>query len=153
MKMSRNNNGLVKFLAGIGLGIGAGMLLAPKSGEELRKDLMKKINELLEKAKDIDVKEVSEDIKKKVNELKLEIEDLDKEKVLEIAKEKSEQLKDKANDLLGLAKEKGTPVVEKAAAEVREKAIAVTKEVLKKLENSKDVKPKRETKKETKEAK
>ena len=68
--MSKKNGGLFKFLAGLGLGIGAGMLLAPKSGEELRKDLMKKINELIDKAKEIDVKEVAEDFKKRLNELK-----------------------------------------------------------------------------------
>ena len=133
--MSRKSGGLFKLLAGIGIGVGAGMLLAPKSGEELRKDLAKKINELLDKAKEIDVNEVAEDFKKKISDLRKDIEDLDKEKVLEIAKTKSEELKVKANDLLALAKEKGTPVVEKAASEVREKAIQVTKEVLKKLEN------------------
>ncbi len=133
--MSRKSGGVLKLLAGIGIGVGAGMLLAPKSGEELRKDLSKKLNELLDKAKEIDVNEVADDFKKKISDLKKDIEDLDKEKVLEIAKTKSEDLKVKANDLLALAKEKGTPVVEKAAAEVREKAIQVTKEVLKKLEN------------------
>ncbi len=132
--MSRRSAGIASFVAGALVGVGAGMLLAPKSGEELRKDLKKKISELIEKAKEIDVKEVSEDIKKRVNELKAEIEDLDKEKVLAIAKEKGEQLKNKANELFELAKEKGTPVVEKAAADVRERAIQVTKEILKKLE-------------------
>jgi len=134
MIMSRKSEGVVKFALGAMVGVGVGMLLAPKSGEELRKDLKKKINELIEKAKDIDIKEVSEDLKKKVNELKKEIEELDKEKVLAIAKEKGEQLKKKANELLELAKEKGTPVVEKAAADVKERAIQVTKEILKKLE-------------------
>ena len=132
--MSRKTEGIARFVTGALLGIGAGMLLAPKSGEELRKDLKKKISELLEKAKEIDVKEVSEDIKKRVTELKGEIEELDKEKVLAIAKEKGEELKVKANELFELAKEKGTPVVEKAAADVRERAIQVTKEILKKLE-------------------
>lgn len=141
MKMSRKKGGLLKFAAGIGLGVGVGMLLAPKSGEELRKDLKKKLDELLKQAKEIDIKEVSDDFVKKINELKAEIEDLDKEKVLSIAKEKGEQLKKKANELLDMAKEKGTPVVEKAVNEVRQRAILVTKEVLKKLE-----------KKETKEA-
>ena len=132
--MSRKSGGLFKLLAGIGIGVGAGMLLAPKSGEELRKDLAKKINELLDKAKEIDVNEVAEDFKKKVNDLKKDIEDLDKEKALAIAKTKGEELKVKANDLLAIAKEKGTPVLEKTAEEVRQKAIQVTKEVLKKLE-------------------
>ena len=134
--MSRKGRGLFKFIAGLGVGVGAGMLLAPKTGEELRKDLMKKINELLEKAKEIDIQEVSDDFKNKINSLKQEIEDLDKEKVLEIAKTKSEDLKKKANELLALAKEKGTPVVEKATEEVRERAIQVTKDVLKKLEKN-----------------
>ena len=88
--MMSRNNGLLKFLAGVGIGVGAGMLLAPKKGEELRKELMEKINELLNKAKEIDVKEVADDFKKKASELKKEIEDLDKEKALDIAKTKSD---------------------------------------------------------------
>ena len=132
--MSRKSGGLFKFIAGVGIGVGAGMLLAPKKGEELRKDLKKKIDELLNKAKEIDIKEVSDDFVKRINELKDEIEDLDKEKALAIAKKKGEELKVKANELLDLAREKGTPVVEKAVEEVRQKAIQVTKEVLKKLE-------------------
>jgi len=132
--MSKRNGGLFKFLAGIGLGVGAGMLLAPKKGEELRKDLKKKMDELMNKVKEVDLKEVSDEFTDKINNLKEEIEDLDKEKVLKIAKEKGEVLKVKANELLDLAKEKGTPVIEKATEEIREKAIQVTKDVLKKLE-------------------
>ena len=143
--MSKRGGGLFKLLAGIGIGVGAGMLLSPKTGEENRKDLSKKLNELLDKAKEIDVNEVADDIKAKVEDLKKELEDLDKEKALDIAKEKGEELKVKANELLALAKEKGTPMVEKAAAEVKDKAIVVTKDVLKRLEG-KDKKAKKETK-------
>lgn len=133
--MSKNKGGLLKFVAGIGLGVGLGMLFAPKKGEELRKDLKVKFDELLNKVKEIDVKEVADDFMDRVNNLKKELEDLDKEKVLELAKKKGEQLKVKATELVDLAKEKGTPVLEKAANEVRERAVLVTKEVLKKLEN------------------
>ena len=132
--MSKNKGGLLKFVAGIGVGVGLGMLFAPKKGEELRKDLKVKFDELLNKAKEIDVKEVAEDFMDRVNELKEELEDLDKEKVLDLAKKKGEQLKVKASELVELAKEKGTPVLEKAANDVRERAVLVTKEVLKKLE-------------------
>ena len=45
-------------------------------------------------------------------------------------------LKEKANDLWEYTKEKGTPVLEKAASEVKNKSIQVTKEVLKKLEGN-----------------
>ena len=133
--MSKKNS-FGKFLLGLGIGVGAGMLFAPKKGEELRKDLKNKLNELLDKAKEIDLNEVKEDFMAKVTELKNEIEDLDKEKVLEIAKEKGEALKKKASELLTLAKEKGTPVLEKAAKEVNDRAILVTKDVLKKLEQN-----------------
>ena len=33
-------HGLLKFVAGLGIGVGAGMLLAPKSGEELRRTML-----------------------------------------------------------------------------------------------------------------
>ena len=62
------------------------------------------------------------------------VEDLDKEKAIEIAKKKGKELKEKANELYEMAKAKGTPVLEKAADEVRQRAILVTKDVLKKLE-------------------
>lgn len=133
--MRKNKGGILKFAAGLGVGVGLGVLFAPKKGEELRRDLKLKFDELLNKAKEIDAKEVAEDFMDKVNELKKELEDMDKEKALDIAKKKGEELKAKATELVELAKEKGTPVLEKAADEVRQKAILVTKDVLKKLEN------------------
>ena len=132
--MSKNKNGLLKFAAGLGLGVSVGMLFAPKKGEELRNDLKVKLDELVKKVKEIDVKEVSEDLMDRIEELKKELEDLDKEKILDIAKKKGEDLKKKAGELVELAKEKGTPVLEKAADDVRQRAILVTKDVLRKLE-------------------
>ena len=92
------------------------------------------LDDLVNKAKDIDVEEVSSEFSKKVETLKDEIKDLDKEKVLSIAKEKSEDLKDKAEELLELAKEKGTPVLESVAKDVKKSTANVVREVLKKLE-------------------
>lgn len=126
------------FVAGVGLGVGAGMLFAPKKGEELRKDVKNKIDELINKAKEIDVDEVKDEFMKKIDELKDELEDLDKEKALAIAKRKGNELKEKAEDLVEYAREKGTPVLEKAAKEVRQKAIMVTREVLKRLEDEEE---------------
>ena len=96
------------FVAGVGLGVGAGMLFAPKKGEELRKDVKNKIDELINKAKEIDVDEVKDEFMKKIDEVKSELEDLDKEKVLAIAKKKGNELKEKAEDLVEYAREKGT---------------------------------------------
>ena len=51
-----------------------------------------------------------------------------------IAKKKAEDIKKKCQELVNLAVEKGTPVLEKAAEDMRLKAIDVTNEVLEKLE-------------------
>lgn len=129
------SKGKGKFLLGALVGAGLGILFAPKAGSETRKELGDKMKELLAKAKEIDVEEVKVNITNKIAEIKDELKDLDKEKALAIAKEKGNQIKDKANELVALAKEKGTPALEKAADEVREKAIVVVKEVLDRLEN------------------
>ena len=133
----KNKGGFGKFLLGLGIGAGITSLFTTKKGKEIREDLMAKIEELMIKVKDIDVKEAGEEFLKKVEEIKDELEDLDKEKVLKIAKKKGEQLKEKTEELICLAKEKGTPILENVANEVKEKTILVIKEVLNKLENSK----------------
>lgn len=129
-------SGLGKFVAGAAIGAGLGILFAPKKGSETRADLKAKIDELICQIKNIDVEEVKAEFDLKIQEIKAELSDLDKEKVLEMAKEKAEALKNKVQDLVDLAIDKGTPVLRDAAEEVRLKTIDVTKDVLKKLENS-----------------
>ena len=55
-----------------------------------------------------------------------------------LSKNLDAELKKKSDELVKLAKKKGTPVLENVANEVREKAIIVVKDVLEKLENSKN---------------
>lgn len=131
-----SKKGFGKFLAGASLGAGLALLFAPKKGSETRQELKLKLDELWIKAKNVDTDEVKETFQKKVDEIKKELSDLDKEKVIDLAKKKSEDLKKQCEELLKLAKEKGTPVLEGVAKDIKEKAIVVTKEVLKKLEDS-----------------
>ena len=57
-----------------------------------------------------------------------------KEKVLELAKEKAVQLKNKAQELVDLAIDKGTPILRDMAEDVKVKTLEVSKQVVKKLE-------------------
>lgn len=132
--MSNKKSGVLKFLAGVGIGAGLGLLFAPKSGEETRRELKEKLDEFVKAVKDIDIKEVKDEFVAKIEEIKEELDDLDKEKVKKIAEEKAEALKKKVNELVELAKAKGTPVIEGVANDLRNKAINVTKDVLRKLE-------------------
>lgn len=131
-----SKKGLGKVVAALGAGAALGMMFAPKKGSELRKDLKNKLDEFVSKAKDIDANEVKDEFFKKADEIKKELENLDKEQVLKIAKDKAEVLKNKAEDLLKLAKKKGTPVLEGVASDIKDKTILVTKEIAQRLENS-----------------
>ncbi len=136
MKMSKEKkrSGLGKFIAGLAVGAGLGILFAPKKGSETRAELKEKIEELYVKAKELDMDDVKENIEIKIAELKQSMAELDKEKVLEFAKEKAALIKDKCDDLVRYVVEKGTPVMEKTANAVREKATEVSNEVVEKLE-------------------
>lgn len=126
--------GMGKLVAGLAIGTGLGILFAPKKGSDTRRELKEKLDEMLEKVKNIDKEEVKENIENKITEIRKELEDLDKEKVLKVAKQKAKDIEKKAEELVEYAIEKGTPILENAANTIREKAIVVTKEVLNKLE-------------------
>lgn len=133
--MSKNKkSGLGKFLLGAGIGAGLGMLFTSKTGKENREILKKKIDELVIKTKSVDSEELKNNIQEKLDEIMEEISKLDKEKALKIARKQAENIKAKSEDLVEYIVEKGTPVLEKTATAVKEKAIVVTKDILKRLE-------------------
>lgn len=128
-------SGIGKFIAGAAIGVGLGILFAPKSGKETRKVLKVKLDELTDQIKKIDVAEVKKEFSRKIEDIKMDLVDLDREKAIEIAAEKAAVIKEKAQDLFELAKEKGTPILKKTANEVLENIIKISKDTQKKLEN------------------
>lgn len=143
-----SKRGFGKFVLGAGIGAGLALLFAPQEGSKTRKELKEKMDELLEKAKAIDPNDVKEDIITKVNDLKDAVKDLDKEKALDMAKKGAKVVEKKANELYEAAKDKATPVVEKAVKEVKATAVKAAKEVVERLEEEET-----ETKKTTKKTK
>ncbi|MBR2833958.1 MAG: YtxH domain-containing protein [Bacilli bacterium] len=125
--------GLGKFALGAGIGAALGLLFAPKKGEDFRADLKVKFDDLVSKVRSMDVDEVRMNVEDKIEELRLGLENLDKETVLAEAKKQATKLKKQANDLLEYAIEKGTPVIEKSANNVKNKVIEVSQSVIDRL--------------------
>ena len=137
--------GCGKFLAGVAIGGALGVLFAPKKGSESRKDLKNKACSMVDNVKNADYKQIKEDIENKIADLKAELSDLDKEKALKITK-----LKDKADEIVALAVEKGTPVLQKMAKDAKKSAIDIMNKTIAKLENDSKPAPKKTTKTTTK---
>ena len=133
-------SGFGKLLAGVGIGAALGLLFAPKSGKETREDLKVKGTELINKAKDIDLEEVKDNLIKEFENLKAELADMDMEKAKKIAKKKGKEIQKKANELIEVAKEKGTPVIEKAAKDVKKNLIIMVVNKKRKRKKNKEIK-------------
>ncbi len=120
---------------GVAIGASLGILFAPKKGSETRHELKDKMLNLINKAKELSISDVSNMVQDKINEIRKDLNDLDKEKILKSAKKKAKAIKEKCEDLINLAIEKGTPILKEAAEEVRDKTIEVMQDMIAKLEN------------------
>ena len=148
--MSKNKSGFGKFLLGAGIGVGLGILFAPKSGKETRQDLKEKMDDLVEKAKNIKAEDVKATIEAKVQEIKEDLKNLDKETVVSAIKSGAAKIKRKADELVEYAVEKGTPVIETAAREVKSSTVKTLESITAKLKEEEpkkqEVKPQQKKK-------
>ena len=83
---------------GIAIGASLGILFAPKKGSQTRRELKEKMLDLVSRAKELSISDISKMIEERIAEIRRDLNDLDKENVLKIAKKKSEDIKRKCQE-------------------------------------------------------
>lgn len=79
---------LMKFVTTLGIGAVAGMLLAPKKGSELRKELAEKGKETIDNAKNMSKEDYLDLMNKTIDDVKKAIDEFDVEEFKETTKDK-----------------------------------------------------------------
>ena len=120
---------IVGFLAGAVFGTTLGVLFAPKSGKETRKDLKK----LAKKAKDIDLDDVREFVIEKSANIEEKLSKLSKERVLKEAKKKSKEIQKDIANLYDYVKDISEDVMQDSVIKLKKKAEITIEKILEKL--------------------
>lgn len=126
---------LKTFVGGLVVGGIIGVLLAPKSGEESRKELKEKIEDLTLYIKNIDSETIKLEATKKLNNIRKYLEENDGSEMLEDLKDKSKEILKNLDDLAKMFKEKTDPYAQKLIGSTKELTINVLNKTLEKLEN------------------
>lgn len=79
-----------------GLGVVVGMLLSPKKGKDMRKELMDKVNELQSQAQELNMQEIND----KIADIKIQISKMDASKSKEVVVKNLDVIKDKLLSLI-----------------------------------------------------
>ena len=122
------------FLCGFVIGTGIGILFAPKSGRETRKELKESLDKLVASIKDLDKEEIKDILILKITDIKTSLEELDKETILENAKDLAKKIKIKLGELKILVVNNTTPYVEACNEKFRESTINLLNKTIARLE-------------------
>lgn len=96
---------LTSFIATLATGVAVGLLLAPKKGEELRKDLTDKTQDTFNKFKEMSKEDFEATLKNTISDLKQVINDFDFDEFKENSANKLNELKIKIEDLYNQVQE------------------------------------------------
>ncbi|MGL4337801.1 MAG: YtxH domain-containing protein [Turicibacter sp.] len=109
------------FLLGALLGAGAVALLTPKSGKDMQNDIMKTVDDVQAKIKDLDVDEVKEQFLNKLDEVKSLVSEFDWEASKAELDYKVNDVKQKLNEMLER--------VEEAKASIEDQALTLEEDL------------------------
>jgi len=102
------------FILGSLLGAAASLLLTPKTGKEIQKDLLKKVDELQMRLKDFELSDAKQMFTGALDEVKASINNFDWEASKSELESKFNEIKDKLNDIMGHLDEVKTNIKEEA---------------------------------------
>lgn len=134
IKEKKKNSKVGTFALGALVGVGAGLLFAPKSGKELRADLKVKFTNLKDKVKNLEMEDIKKSINDKIDEIQEDIKNFDKEKALSKAKEKAKEIEAKAQELVDEAVKTAKPALEELAKDVKKQTVKALKATITALE-------------------
>ena len=147
--MSQNKFG--RFLSGVLVGIGLGILVAPDKGENTRLELRKSFDKLINTIKDIDIESTKAALINKLAEIESDLTELDTAKKTDIVKEKTELINQKCDELISVANNTDANMLNDVIKEVKKNTTKLASTVLNSLEESEETPSK--TKKTTKKSK
>lgn len=147
--MSQNKFG--RFLSGVLVGIGLGILVAPDKGENTRLELRKSFDKLINTIKDIDIESTKAALINKLAEIESDLTDLDTAKKTDIVKEKTELINQKCDELISVANNTDANMLNDVIKEVKKNTTKLASTVLNSLEEPEETPSK--TKKTTKKSK
>ena len=124
---------LFTFLAGTAIGVAIGLIIAPKSGKEMRKDISTKAKKITKKVKEIDLDDIREFVVEKSADIEDKLSKLTKEKVLKDAKKLVKEIEKDMTNLYNSVKDISEDVMQDAVEKLKEKAANTIEKVLKKL--------------------
>lgn len=123
---------LGKFIVGLGLGVVAGVLCAPKKGSEMVEDIKEGSKKAYDKSKNLSKDDIVDAINVAADKLKVAVEEFDVEKAKDTTKEKLTEVKTGLNDLYLKAKEN------ESCQEVLERIDDLSKKAMDKINDYKE---------------
>ena len=122
------------FLTGALIGVGLGILLAPRAGSETREDLRKSFKNLTDSIKNIDIEATKALFLDKLSEIQANLSTINAEEAVSTIQEKTKMIEKKCDELIKESQKEEIPAVEKAALEMKQKTTALAEEMIETIE-------------------